>query len=526
MPPPNPDHAPFIDSFPGLIQPPGSVYRKRLMQVLVMAALVLPWVMPFAGNPSPAVWPWLTAAFGSGVLLVLLGWGRALALTPEMVRRGWMAAAAISAAMGAVQYFGSSEHFSPWLNQTRPGEAFGNLRQRNQFASLMGIGLVALIWRQGYRAGKYLPLLLVLLALGNAASSSRTGALQWLAILAVALVYSGRGRRGAGLTALFAFGVYLLWVLILPWLLVVLTGAHAGGLVARFEETPGCASRLVLWSNVLTLIGERPWLGWGWGELDYAHYMTLYPGERFCDILDNAHNLPLHLAVELGVPFAATLCAGLSWLVWRARPWRETDASRQMVWAVLALIGLHSLLEYPLWYGPFQMAAGLCVYLLWTTRAGGGHGPDVPWPGDTLAGVARHGVAVAGLVILAAVAYAAWDYHRVSQIYLGAAQRHPAYRDNTLAKVSATRLFRRQAEFAALSLTPLTPANALQIHAQSSELLHFSPEPRVIEKLIESAVMLGRDEEALLHLARYRAAFPQNHALWRDALGVAEGTAD
>ena len=47
---------------------------------------------------------------------------------------------------------------------------------------------------------------------------------------------------------------------------------------------------------------SSPWLGWGWGELDYAHYATLYDGPRFCDILDNAHNLPLHLAVELGIP--------------------------------------------------------------------------------------------------------------------------------------------------------------------------------------------------------------------------------
>ena len=46
------------------------------------------------------------------------------------------------------------------------------------------------------------------------------------------------------------------------------------------------------------------------------------------------------------------------------------------------------------------------------------------------------------------------------------------------------------------------------------ELLHYSPEPRVIEKLIESAVMLGRDDEALQYLARYRAAFPQEHARW------------
>lgn len=430
-----------------------------------------------------------------------------------------MLAAAISAAIGAVQYFGFSDLFVPWVNQTPAGEAFGNLRQRNQFASLMSIGLVALIWHQGSGYGKYAPFLLILLALGNAASGSRTGALQWLLIVLIGFVYAGRSLRGSARTALFALGLYLLWALILPWLLRILTGVNTGGLVGRFEEVPGCASRLVLWSNVLTLIAEKPWFGWGWGELDYAHYMTLYPGARFCDILDNAHNLPLHLAVELGVPLAVAVVGGLSWLLWRAQPWREADPLRQMAWAALAVIGLHSLLEYPLWYGPFQMACGLCAYLLWTSRPNSGQAQALsPQRGRA----AKHSYlfAVGAAITMTAVAYAAWDYHRVSQIYLEPNQRDAAYRENTLEKIRDTHLFRNQFDFAALSLTPLTPENALLIYALSSELLHYSPEPRVIEKVIESAVMLRRDDEALRHLARYRAAFPKNHAQWRQGLNL------
>ena len=45
-------------------------------------------------------------------------------------------------------------------------------------------------------------------------------------------------------------------------------------------------------------------------------------------------------------------------------------------------------------------------------------------------------------------------------------------------------------------------------------MLYFSPEPRVVEKMIESAVMLGRDDEALFYLARYRAAFADSYARW------------
>jgi O-antigen ligase len=144
----------------------------------------------------------------------------------------------------------------------------------------------------------------------------------------------------------------------LPWLLGLDPAAH--GMLARLRGGElACASRVALWSNVLNLIGQKPWLGWGWGELDYAHYATLYAGPRFCDILDNAHNLPLHLAVELGIPAALLICGFGVWWAARRRPWRETDAVRQLAWSVLAVILLHSLLEYPLWYGPFQVAFGV-----------------------------------------------------------------------------------------------------------------------------------------------------------------------
>ena len=102
----------------------------------------------------------------------------------------------------------------------------------------------------------------------------------------------------------------------------------------------------------------------------------------------------------------------------------------------------------------------------------------------------------------------------MSQIYLQPEARDAAYREDTLAKISQSWLFADQARFAELILTPLTPANAAWTFSTATALLHFSPEPRVIEKAIESAVMLGRDDQALLHLARYRAAFPKEHAQW------------
>ena len=187
-----------------------------------------------------------------------------------------------------------------------------------------------------------------------------------------------------------------------------------------------CGSRIPLWSNVLHLIAQKPWLGWaglGWGELDFAHFITLYNGPRFCDILDSAHNLPLHLAVELGVPVALLVCGGFAWWVLRQKPWAERDAARQMAWAVMALILLHSMLEYPLWYGPFQKAFVLCLLILWrrptsviNTRSNTENTLNMPVTHVDIAQAAI--INIASTIALISTVYAAWDYHRVSQINL------------------------------------------------------------------------------------------------------------
>jgi len=493
------------------------------MQLIVTFFLALPWLNPFASGPSPAVVPWLVALTATAALILSIslrtipgqtpsgasfaqGWGPPTALA-------WLLAGLISSLIGLLQYFGATAALGAWVSHAAPGEALANLRQRNQFASLTNIALAALVWFASQRAAagprQWLMLLGAgLLAAGNAASSSRAGLLELVLLCALAVVWGAWRQPRALRLLLTAVVAYVLAVLLLPRLLGFDPAAH--GMLARLRGGElVCASRLTLWSNVLNLIGQKPWLGWGWGELDYAHYATLYAGPRFCDILDNAHNLPLHLAVELGVPVALVICSVGLWWVIRRRPWRETDAVRQMAWSVLAVIMLHSLLEYPLWYGPFQIAFGLCVGFLW--RAG----DELPEPVATPKARVLSGLLAA--VLMACCAYAGWDYHRVSQIYRAPQDRDAAYRDGTLSKIHDSWLFRNQVDFAELSLTPLTRDNAQWTFNTATALLHYSPEPSVIEKVIESAVMLGLDDEALAHLARYRAAFPKEYARWAAA---------
>lgn len=484
---------------------------------LVAGAVAIPWLWPWAAGPSPQIGPWLISLSCLAVVFFFDDSSGFYAILG-----GWFLAAIGNGIIGFAQHFEFSPLFPLWVDTSPGGEVFGNLRQRNQFATLMNVGLAILLfsvyvldidyqrpkrwWCDSeshfVRVVAILTILgSVLLVSGIVLSRSRTGIAQLLVVCTLLLWwYRTTIRRSLWMVC----GLLVSY----PLLGILLTSGSNFTIVHRLTADLGCSSRKVLWSNVLDLIAQKPWFGWGWGELDYAHYAHLYGGERFCAILDNAHNLPLHLAVELGVPVALLLCGVVVWAVLRARPWRETEPARQLAWTVLALIGLHSMLEYPLWYGPFAMAVVLCIAMLWRSEPLPG---SVSRPNRRLVHVLRPVVAI---IIIASIAYVGWDYARISQLYLAPEDRSATYREDTLEKVSGSWLFRSQVEFADLTLTPLTRDNAASQNAMALRLLHYSPEPRVIEKVVESAVLLGRDDQALWYLERYRAAFPEDHAKW------------
>ncbi|RRD56290.1 polymerase [Comamonadaceae bacterium OH2545_COT-014] len=492
-----------------------------MMAGLAGLLIVVSWLWPFTYGPTAATLPYLASAT-AGALLLALWPQRAPQGGAAVMAGGWLLAAALSAVVALLQYFNLEGPFFPWFNQARPGQAFGNLRQPNQLASLLVIGLLALGWcaQRQRTVRQAAPWLAALLLAALAATASRVGAVALLALAAMAGWWAwraGQGRRALGWLGA-GLALYAVAALALPWALQAGGGGAGRDLLERLQNAEGtCGSRLILWRNVLHLIGLRPWTGWGWGELDYAHYITLYDGPRFCHILDHAHNLPLHLAVELGVPVAVAACAALAWLVWRGRPWAERDSARQMAWGVLAVIGIHSLVEYPLWYGPFQIAALLCIGLLWCTRPRTQPAQaDEEVPGGRRASCWRMARWAVALLVLAAVAYTGWDYRRVSQIYLPPEKRAAPYRMDAMAHARQSRLFAGVVRFAEVTTYPATRENASWLLPAALKTLHFSPEPRVAIKVIESATLLGQDALALQHLRRFKAAFPKAHALWRE----------
>ena len=544
-----------------------SLWVRNAILVLCIA---MPWLNPFASSPSTAVIPllvsWMLAACAllavvelplvktrwtltEGVMCsALLIWlAASLLWVPQVLDRaltaglvaslmcvwlmaavgrraavdesllywlvaGLLLAAVISAVLGILQYLGLARELSPWVNQPLKGDAFANLRQRNQFASLTSLGLVALLgWVAAQSKAQAMSrnswvlafVLLNVMAAGVACSVSRTGAMQWVLVGVLMVAWGGLiAKRVAGFgnglmwLALIAPVSVAVWSVLMPWLALQTTGEWGASMILRVtgqaQDYAACGGRRVLWANVMALIAQHPWLGWGWGETDYAHFMTGYSSLRFCDLLDNAHDFPLHLALEFGVPFALAMVAVSAMWVLRRAPWKEQDPWRVMAWCLLIVLSLHSLLEYPLWYGPFQMTLGLAIGLLWAAV------PSVGTQANKeIARVeAQEGPMLVAAMLFIGCLYAAWDFNRVGQIYRQAASRDAAYRDNPLHHAKQSWLFKNQADFAELTTQTVTEDNAAELYPKAVRLMHYSPEARVVQRVIDSAKLLGRGEEA------------------------------
>lgn len=190
-----------------------------------------------------------------------------------------------------------------------------------------------------------------------------------------------------------------------------------------------------------------------------------------------------------------------------------------MAWAVLTMIGLHSMLEYPLWYRPFQIATVLAIWILWRTRP-----QQLALAEDAAlqSGTAplRRDIPAPAVLVGAVCCLSRWPTPRgtttaSAREYKVPSLRSDAYREDTLRKVQDSWLFRKQVRFAALTLATVTPENAQGLNAMARELLHFSPESRVIEKLIDSDLALGRRDDAAYFMLRYRNAFPADYERWK-----------
>jgi O-antigen ligase len=317
---------------------------------------------------------------------------------------------------------------------TMVGRAVGNLRQPNHFSTLLVWSCCGAAWL-GTRARLPAWLASALLALfigGVVWTASRTGMIAMGLLSAWGLLDKRLPRvlRWSLIAAPLIYGAW--WVGM--YLLSHLDQGVAFAAENRLHDGSDISSsRFKIWANVIGLIQQQPWTGVGYGEFNLAWTLTPFP-ERPIAFFDHTHNLPLQWAVEFGLPLAALMLGLLIWgFVALFRPvagQARDDALLAATTApasstigaaavIVALAGLHSLLEYPLWYSYFLLPTAFA----WGLGLAARHAPSLTnRPQDRAASAAMPAAGatawLAGGVVMAAVAlWCAIDYQSAANIY-------------------------------------------------------------------------------------------------------------
>jgi O-antigen ligase len=528
--------------------------HRLIMVALSVLAVAMLWRSPAFDLNLMAAWLavlvlGLGASFGAAlgarpVVAVAASDVVSLPSILSWITAAWLGAGVLSAGIAVCQALQVDDWFSPWFVSGGGRQVFANLRQRNLFATFNTTALLTLLylvqrssslpspggasnawaWR---RASQWFYFLSAgLLGLAAALSYSRIGLLQLALVVGGAMLWRKQAKSAIFPLVLVCAGVYFLTAMLLPHAQVGLVaaggvGLKPGGAFARIDfGQDHCETRGVLWHNALDLIAQRPWQGWGWHEFAWAQFSSVLE-PRFCRLVDHAHNLPLQLAVELGLPVALCVC-GLLFFMLR-QGWRQAKRSALHAWgfAVVLAILLHSMVEFPLWHAPFQAGFGFAAGVMLAATAASEsvarvgavnrfNGIEV----DLLVRWRRAWTPWCLSLAFLALTVAWLDYIRVSQAYLPVASRQVWVQ--RLPWIEGFCVFCNQRDFARVSLTALTPANAQWVHTEALRLLHFSPEPRLLIIAIESAQMLGQTHaqtQAQL-IQQFEAAYPLPYARW------------
>ncbi len=248
---------------------------------------------------------------------------------------------------------------------------YGNLGQPNHYAAHVTLGLASTAFLYGrgrlpgILAAPCVALFLFVLALSGSRSAwLDLGAITVLALLLRRCLHDAPSRRLAVCTLwLVPAFVAAQWVATLP-VLQPEKGVILTSLQRLFETASGIEARLQLAREAWRMFLEAPVLGAGFGQFSWHHFLWSPPADSAAawGMFNHAHNLVLQLMAETGLAGAGLVVgAALYWIAGL----RRIALSLEWWWvlASLAVIAIHSMLEYVLWYSYFLGIASILIGL-------------------------------------------------------------------------------------------------------------------------------------------------------------------
>jgi O-antigen ligase/polysaccharide polymerase Wzy-like membrane protein/pilin glycosylation ligase PglL len=310
------------------------------------------------------------------VLLMLLGQvlRREIPLAQIATILAWflLAGGLLQALVGFAQHFQlAAPPLDVLVARKRLAQIYGNLAQPNHYAACVSLSLASVAYLHACRrlhvavaAGTAALLLTVLVLAGSRSPWLYLAAFLALGHLLHRSQRSDASRRLAIFAAALVPGLYAAQALAsLPFM-----QPAEGPLVTTadrlFMAATGIELRWPLWVNGWRMFLDAPVLGAGFGQFAWQQFLhraasgeTAAPG-----LFNHAHNLVLQLMGEFGAVGALAVAGAV--LVWIA-DLRKASFTLERWWllALLSVIGVHSMLEYPLWYAYFLGVAALLLGL-------------------------------------------------------------------------------------------------------------------------------------------------------------------
>lgn len=268
---------------------------------------------------------------------------------------------------GVLQHFRWNTFLNPFVTAKTSPAVYGNTAQANHYANYIALGLISLgllYVRFSMRVWQVIPLALPMLFV-MVLSGSRSS---WLYLaFTVGLAFFCQ-RRDRALRPLLYYSLALLLgfslmhiVVQIPWL------EGAGGSVTATERLLGDNAtghiRTHLWREAALIFAQYPLMGAGFGQFAYQHLQLAAEmrNPAIFGLYNNAHNLLLQLAAEGGVLGVAVLLGSLGLWFWQSVRKAPFTLFHWWGYAILAVLGTHSMLEYPLWYAYFIGVAAIML---------------------------------------------------------------------------------------------------------------------------------------------------------------------
>ena len=344
--------------------------------LLVAQAVVLPVSQPSMN--------WLGGGFLlAAFMAVHAGYGFTRAKLDGTALR-WAAGALIVGGLFAVfsqviQLFHLETRVSPLVvayNVTVERRPFGNMAQANHLATYIAFAMAgALFLVQTRRLAVSIWLLVsTIFAVGLALTVSRGPWLQMGVIvvagfwMAFAQTRSEPQLRRSNREWLIPIALAVLFFVVnalIRWANVHYHLELGQSAADRFKDAGQIAPRLALWKYGWTMFRTHPLLGVGWGEFPSYQY-ELVKTLGGVEIANNSHDIFIDLLAKTGLIGLAIVLFGLiTWLVRVVRA--PQSAARVFGLALIGVLVMHALVEYPQQYMFFLLAA-MFVFGLLETR--------------------------------------------------------------------------------------------------------------------------------------------------------------